>query len=208
MDGSETVGSVGKPFNGCEVKIGEDNEILFKSPAMMKGYYLAPEKTAEALRDGYYHTGDTGFIDEQGCLHVTGRLSEAFKTTKGKFVKPSIIEDVMADISCLGQMCVIGHGMEAPVLLAGLNEVGLSMSREEINALIAKELPELNKRLSAHEYIAQVFIVNDEWTIDNELLTPTMKMKRNAIVERYQPWVESAPASDVVVWETKAAVSA
>lgn len=208
MDGSETVGSVGKPFNGCEVKIGEDNEILFKSPAMMKGYYLAPEKTAEALRDGYYHTGDTGFIDEQGCLHVTGRLSEAFKTTKGKFVKPSIIEDVMADISCLGQMCVIGHGMEAPVLLAGLNEVGLSMSREEINALIAKELPELNKRLSAHEYIAQVFIVNDEWTIDNELLTPTMKMKRNAIVERYQPWVESAPASDVVVWETKATASA
>jgi long-chain acyl-CoA synthetase len=82
------------------------------------------------------------------------------------------------------------------------------MSREEINALIAKELPELNKRLSAHEYIAQVFVVNDEWTIDNELLTPTMKMKRNAIVERYQPWVESAPASDVVVWETKAAASA
>ncbi len=207
-DGTSTPGSVGKAFNGCEMKIGEDNEILFKSQAMMKGYYLEPEKTAEALRDGYYHTGDTGRIDEQGCLHVTGRLSEAFKTTKGKFVKPSIIENVMADIPSLGQMCVIGHGMEAPVLLAGLNEVGAAMSREEVSAQISSELPALNKRLGAHERVAQVFIVGDEWTIDNELLTPTMKMKRNAIVGRYQAMVEAAPADQLVVWEVEEAATA
>jgi long-chain acyl-CoA synthetase len=208
MDGTSTLGSVGKAFNGCEVKIGEDNEILFKSQAMMKGYFLEPEKTAEALRDGYYHTGDTGRIDEQGCLHVTGRLSEAFKTTKGKFVKPSIIEDVMADIPSLGQMCVIGHGMEAPVLLAGLNEAGASMGREAVNTQITSELPALNKRLGAHERVAQVFIVGDEWTIDNELLTPTMKMKRNAIVDRYQAMVEAAPADQIVVWEVEEAATA
>lgn len=202
LDGDPVPGTAGKPFSGCEVKIGEGNEILFKSPAMMKGYYLNPEKTDEVLRDGYYHTGDTGFIDEAGLLHVTGRLSEAFKTTKGKFVKPSNIEDVLADMHALGQMCAIGHGMEAPVLLAGLSESGAAMSRSEVEEEVTRLLPELNNRLAAHERVTQVFIVSEEWTIDNELLTPTMKMKRNAIVDKYQSWVESSSPTQTLVWES------
>ncbi len=201
LEGDPVPGTAGKPFSGCEVKIGEGQEILFKTPAMMKGYYLNQEKTDEVLIDGYYHTGDTGFIDEQGLLHVTGRLSEAFKTTKGKFVKPSNIEDVMADLSCLGQMCAIGHGMEAPVLLAGLSELGAAKSREEIEAEITAELPAINARLPVHERIAQVFLVADEWTIDNELLTPTMKLKRNGIIDRYQSKAEASVPQGLVAWE-------
>lgn len=202
LEGDPVPGTAGKPFSGCEVKIGEGQEILFKTPAMMKGYYLNQEKTDEVLIDGYYHTGDTGFIDEQGLLHVTGRLSEAFKTTKGKFVKPSNIEDVMADLSCLGQMCAIGHGMEAPVLLAGLSELGAAKSREEIEAEITAELPAINARLPVHERIAQVFLVADEWTIDNELLTPTMKLKRNGIIYRYQSKAEASVPQGLVAWES------
>jgi len=200
LDDRVVPGTAGKPFSGCEVKIGEDNEILFKSPAMMKGYYLNPEKTSEVLREGYYHTGDTGFIDDEGLLQVTGRLSEAFKTTKGKFVKPSTIEDVMAELQCLGQMCAIGHGMEAPVLVAGLSETSAGKSRQDLASEIEAVLPELNARLAPHERIAQVYLVSDEWTIDNELLTPTMKMKRNSIIEKYQHAVEHAESS-LVIWE-------
>jgi long-chain acyl-CoA synthetase len=202
LDDNPVPGTAGKPFSGCELKIGDDNEILFKSPAMMKGYYLNQEKTDEVLKDGYYHTGDTGFIDEAGLLHVTGRLSEAFKTTKGKFVKPSNIEDVMADLQLLGQMCAIGHGMEAPVLLAGLSEVGATKARADIEAELIAQLPAINTRLAAHERIAQIFLVADEWTIDNELLTPTMKMKRNSLVTKYQALVEASAVDSTVVWES------
>jgi len=203
LEGDPVPGTAGKPFSGCEVKIGDDNEILFKSPAMMKGYYLNPEKTDEVLKAGYYHTGDTGFIDEAGLLHVTGRLSEAFKTTKGKFVKPSNIEDVMADLQSLGQMCAIGHGMDAPVLLAGLSEVGATKTRDDIEAELTAQLPELNAKLAAHERVSQVFLVDDEWTIDNELLTPTMKMKRNSLVDKYQDLVEARATEKTVAWESE-----
>ncbi len=201
MDEKPALGTAGRPLSGCEVKIGEADEILFKSPAMMKGYYREPEKTAEVLRYGYYHTGDTGFIDEDGLLTVTGRLSESFKTTKGKFVKPTHIEAIMADIPCLGQMCAIGHGMEAPVLLAGLNEVGVSWPPEKIAACITQMLPALNKRLASHERISGVFLVRDEWTIENELLTPTMKIIRNALVKRYESMVLAMPQDAIVAWE-------
>lgn len=108
----------------------------------------------------------------------------------------------MADLSCLGQMCAIGHGMEAPVLLAGLSELGAAKSREEIEAEITAELPAINARLPVHERIAQVFLVADEWTIDNELLTPTMKLKRNGIIYRYQSKAEASVPQGLVAWES------
>jgi len=201
LDEHPTMGTVGRPLTGCEVTIGEGDEILFRSPALMKGYYREPEKTAEVLRDGYYYTGDTGRIDDEGRLTVTGRLGEAFKTTKGKFVKPTHIENVMADIPCLGQMCAIGHGMEAPVLLAGLNELGADWKPEKVESCIIQMLPDLNRRLSHHEQISTVFLVRDEWTIENGLLTPTMKMIRNAIVKRYEAAVNALPGDGAVAWE-------
>jgi long-chain acyl-CoA synthetase len=202
LDNNPVPGTVDTPFSGCEVKIGVENEILFKSPALMKGYYLEPEKTAEVLVDGYYHTGDTGMIDEQGMLHVTGRLSEVFKTTKGKFIKPTYIEDILANIACLGQMCVFGHGLDSPVLLAGLSELGQSMDKQSVKALVESKLAELNQKLEPFERVKQVLIVDDEWTIENEFLTPTMKMRRNIISKHYLPIVNALPEKQTVNWES------
>ncbi|WNC74224.1 AMP-binding protein [Thalassotalea psychrophila] len=201
LDNNPVAGTVGKPFNGCEVKIGADNEILFKSKALMKGYYLEPERTAEVLRDGYYHTGDTGMVDEQGLLHVTGRLSEVFKTTKGKFVKPTNIENILGNINCLGQMCVIGHGLDSPFLLAGLSELGKDMDKQSVTLMIEAKLQELNPQLESFERVKQVLLVKDEWTIENELLTPTMKLRRNSISARYISIVNALPADQGVNWQ-------
>lgn len=195
-------GSVGKTYADNEVKIGEGGEILFKSDAIMRGYYLEPEKTAEVLVDGYYHTGDTGRIDEHGNLHVTGRLSEAFKTSKGKFIKPTQLEQFFGDTAVLGQMCVIGHGMDDPVLLAGLSEAAVDMDRAVVEQTIAEELAAVNAQLEHHEIIKQVFLVKDEWTIESELLTPTLKLRRNVIDARYRPWVEASSGKAAVNWET------
>lgn len=197
-------GSVGKPYSDNEVKIGEGNEILFKSGALMAGYYLEPEKTAEVLRDGYYHTGDTGYLDDNGNLYVTGRLSEVFKTSKGKFVKPTTLETRFGNTKVFGQMCIFGHGLDQPVLLAGLAE---GVSREDtgaIDSLIAEELSVINADLPPHERINNVFVVADEWTIESELLTPTMKMRRNVIDAEYRKWVEKSldgNASQQVHWQ-------
>ncbi|WP_299980885.1 AMP-binding protein [uncultured Pseudoteredinibacter sp.] len=188
-------GSVGKPYSDNEVKIGEGNEILFKSGALMAGYYLEPEKTAEVLRDGYYHTGDTGYLDDNGNLYVTGRLSEVFKTSKGKFVKPTTLETRFGNTKVFGQMCIIGHGMDQPILLAGLAEGVDGSDRTALEATIAEELAAINAELPPHECINNVFIVAEEWTIENELLTPTMKMKRNDIDAEYRKWVEATLAA-------------
>lgn len=197
-------GSVGSTYSDNEVSIGEHNEILFKSRALMKGYYLEPEKTAEVLRDGYYHTGDTGYIDDDGNLHVTGRLSEVFKTSKGKFIKPTTLETRFGDTKVFGQMCIVGHGMDQPILLAGLAEGVDPSLRDELNQQMNSEIESINADLPSHEKISNVFVVNDEWTIESELLTPTMKMRRNAIDAEYRKWIESglkSNGSQLVHWQ-------
>jgi len=194
-------GSVGQTYADCEVKIGEGEEILFKSRAVMRGYYLEPEKTAEVLVDGYYHTGDTGRIDELGNLHVTGRLSETFKTSKGKFVKPTELEKLFGDTEVLGQMCIFGHGMDDPILLAGLSEAAEKMDSADVEAIIGTELAAANAKLQHHEVIKQVFMVKEEWTIESELLTPTMKLRRNILDAKYRPWV-AATTTAGVHWES------
>lgn len=194
-------GSVGQTYDDNEVKIGENNEILFKSRAIMRGYYLEPEKTAEVMEGGYYHTGDTGRIDKDGNLYITGRLSEVFKTSKGKFIKPTLLEAEFGDTQVLGQTCILGHGLDQPVLLAGLSEAAQNMDRQEAQAIIETELAAANQKLEAHEKIPHVFMVADEWTIESELLTPTMKMRRNVIDTKYRAWIEKSVGGNSVVWE-------
>lgn len=199
--GLPTVGSVGKPFSGAAVRIGANDEILFQTPALMSGYYREPEKTAEVLRDGWYYTGDTGFIDAEGDLHVTGRVSEVFKTSKGKFVNPVELENRLAEILLLGQKCVIGHGRDAPVLLAGLSASGAGIARTEAERALSGQLARINQSLPPAAQIRQIFVVCDEWTIAAELLTPTMKLRRKAIEARYRGWVDANPDA-AIVWES------
>ncbi len=175
-------GCVGRPFGaGVEVKLSDAGEILFRSKGLMQGYYLEPEKTAEVLVNGWYQSGDSGRIDEDGNLWVTGRISEVFKTTKGKFIRPLNIEDLFGRTDLLTQYCVFGHGLDQPVIAVTLSEVGQQLDRAALNEKLTTLLAEINAELPAWERIALLFVAKDEWTIGNGLLTPTMKLKRKLI---------------------------
>jgi long-chain acyl-CoA synthetase len=194
-------GCVGKPMSKAEVRVSSEGEILFRSKGLMKGYYKEPEKTAEVLVDGWYRTGDTGRIDENGNLWVTGRISEIFKTSKGKFIKPIALEDMFGRTELLAQFCVCGHGLDQPVMLTTLSEIGRRLDRSTAAARLERLLAEINAELPPYERIKQMFVVADEWSMDNGMLTPTMKLKRKSIEGRFRPWIESSPGDASVVFE-------
>jgi long-chain acyl-CoA synthetase len=183
-------GCIGRPMSeSVEVKLSGDGEIMFRSKGLMMGYYREPEKTAEVLVDGWYMTGDAGKFDEEGNLWITGRVSEVFKTSKGKFVRPTRIEDLFGRSDLLGQFCIMGHGLDQPMLLATLTDAGAKMTESELQRTLHQLLEEVNSELPAWEKVGQVF-VTPEWLIENGLLTPTMKLKRKQIETKYRPQVE------------------
>lgn len=183
-------GCVGQPMDDTvQVRLSDTGEIQFKSKGLMKGYYLNPEKTEEVFDEGWYRTGDSGKIDEDGNYWVTGRISEVFKTSKGKFIVPARLENLFGRDPNLGQFCVLGHGLDQPVILVTLSEMGARKDRSELQAELESRLDEINAELPAHERIGQLFIC-DEWTIENALLTPTMKLKRKQIEDTYRQAIE------------------
>jgi long-chain acyl-CoA synthetase len=196
-------GCVGRPFDETvELRISDEGEIQFRSKGLMKGYYKNPEKTAEVIdEEGWYHTGDSGRLDEEGNLWVTGRIGEVFKSSKGKFVQPVALENHFGRCELLAQLCVFGHGLDQPVLLCSLSESGKKKDRAEVQALLETLLAEVNEVLPPYERLAQIFVTRDEWAIDNGLLTPTMKLKRRPIEERYRPVVEKLLGKASVVFE-------
>jgi long-chain acyl-CoA synthetase len=195
-------GCIGRPFTEqIEVKLSEENEILMRSKALMKEYYKEPGKTAEVLVDGWYHTGDTGRFDEDGDLWVTGRLSEVFKTTKGKFVRPANLENLFGRCELLAQFCVFGHGLDQPAVVVTLSESGLKADRADLTERLSTLLKEINAELPPWERIPQLFIAGSEWTIANGLLTPTMKLKRKFIEERFREWVQANTGKTAIVFE-------
>ena len=180
-----------------EVKLSDDGEIMFRSKGLMMGYYREPEKTAEVLVDGWYMTGDAGKFDEEGNLWITGRVSEVFKTSKGKFVRPTRIEDLFGRSDLLGQFCIMGHGLDQPMLLATLSDAGAKLAEPELKSTLQQLLEEVNSELPPWEKVAQVF-VTPEWLIENGLLTPTMKLKRKQIETMYRPQVEEKLGGEIV----------
>ncbi len=179
---SGCVGQVMDP--GVQLRISDLGEVQFKSKGLMKGYYKNPEKTAEVFDDGWYCTGDSGRFDEDGNLWITGRISEVFKTTKGKFIVPTRLENLFGRCEYLAQFCVYGHGMDQPGLLATLSEAGQDLDKEELQATLEALLAEVNADLPPYERLSRI-VITPEWTIDNGLLTPTMKLKRTQIFEVY-----------------------
>lgn len=194
-------GCVGRPGSNVELKISDAGEVLFRSKGLMKGYYREPAKTAEVIIDGWYHTGDSGRIDEDGCLWITGRISEVFKTTKGKFVRPTDLESRLGRSPLLAQYCVFGHGLDQPALLAFLSESGHRLDRAELKVQLSALLEEVNAELPPWERMPQIFVTREEWGISNGLLTPTMKLRRKQIEQRFRPWVEASQGKGVVVIE-------
>ncbi len=200
-DGTPEPGCAGKPPEGVAVKITDDGEVCFKSDGLMTGYYKDPEKSAEVLVDGWYHTGDSGRFDKNGNLWLGGRISEVFKTSKGKFVRPTELEDRFGAVPHIAQKMALGHGRDYPVMLLNLTEQARAGKRTALKRELERALDEINAELPEHERIAQLFIIRGEWSIENGLLTPTMTLKRHDIESVHAELINAGVGAGRVVWE-------
>lgn len=197
------VGTVGKVLDNVEVKIAEDGEILCKGPNVMMGYYKDQEKTAEEIKNGYFHTGDIGEIDKDGFLRITDRKKEMFKTSGGKYVAPQMIENMMKQSRFIEQVMVIGEGEKMPAAFiqpsfdfvrdwAEIKGYNIGKTNAEIASnpkvieRIQEEVDEINKNFGHWEQVKKFELTPDIWSIDDGHLTPTMKLKRKIILGKYQ----------------------
>jgi len=207
--GRVRVGYVGETVPGVECRISDEGEIQVKSPGMMKGYFKAPELTAEVLtEDGWLRTGDRGEVDELGRLRITGRVKELFKTSKGKYVAPAPIEGKLANHPAIEAVCVGGLGRPQPygLVMLGLEaRKGAAAARAELETALAGHLRAINAELEPHETLAFLAVVHDEWQIENGFLTPSLKIRRAAIEREYEPHLDGwYAAGRDVVWQSKA----
>ena len=195
--------TVGKPLPGTQGKIHPDTgEILMKMGWMMKGYYKDPELTAKTLQDDWLHTGDKGIMDDEGYIKIIGRVKDAFKTTKGKFVVPTVIEGHFSGNDNIEQICVAGLGIPQPLGLVCLSEIGQKADKAAITANLKSELERVNQHLAPHEKISTMVVAKEAWSDTNKMLTPTLKIRRGAINEKYMEKMSDwHHAPDTVVWE-------
>lgn len=197
------LGSVGTAIENVEVKIADDGEILCKGPNVTPGYYKDPELTKEAFdEEGWFHTGDIGHLEEGRFLMVTDRKKEIFKLSNGKFIAPQLLENVFKESPAIDQIMVIGeHEKFASALIAPdfsyfseLKKTGRISSRDHhelvnepaVQTLIASEIDRLNQRLNPHERISRFRLVPDEWSPATGELSPTLKLKRHFIHDKYK----------------------
>ena len=169
----------------------------------MTGYFKDPETTATVFTsDGFLKTGDKGTIDEDGFLTITGRLKDQFKTDKAKFIAPAPIETKLLANKDIEQVCVVGSGIPQPIALIVLSAAAKAKAVEVVVNSLAYSLTEINLSLENYERLAKAVILKEDWTIENGLMTPSLKVKRNEIekihLHRYSSWYR---ATAVVVWE-------
>lgn len=189
---ADKIGCIGRAYSGVDIRIAEDGEIQVKGPCNMKEYYLEPDKTAEVMTpDGYLKTGDKGSIDSDGYIKITGRLKEIFKTAKGKYIAPVPIESKLMANSSIEQVCVTGSKLKQPIGLIVLSDEALKLDKEELEKSLLATLDEVNATLESHAVLDRLVIMQDEWTVDNGLLTPTLKLKRHNLEEHYDSLINS-----------------
>ena len=196
------VGTVGKVIDNVEVRIATDGEILCKGPNVMMGYYKDEKLTNEVIIDGFFHTGDIGVFDAQGFLKITDRKKEMFKTSGGKYIAPQLIENTMKQSRFIEQIMVIGDGQKMPGAIiqpsfdfikewAVIHGIDLGKSNEEIIshekiiARIQEEIDSLNEKFGNWEKVKRFELTPDVWSIEGGQLTPTLKLKRKMVMEKY-----------------------
>ena len=196
-------GTVGQPWPEVDVKCDDNGEILIRHEAMMKGYYKDPVTTAAVMTgDGFLRTGDQGNIDDQGFLTITGRVKDQFKTEKAKFVAPAPIELKLSCNANIDQVCVVGTGLPQPIALVTLTAEGREKSEEVLASEIRHTIETANKSLEKHEHIQVAVILQESWSIENGLMTPSLKIKRNAVEKRYQEkYIEWVKREGKVIWD-------
>ncbi|MCY1393870.1 Long-chain-fatty-acid--CoA ligase FadD15 [compost metagenome] len=199
--GQVRFGTVGRVMPDNQLRIADDGEILYRSPALMTGYYLEPEKSQETLRDGWLHTGDKGQIDADGYLRITGRVKDIFKTSKGRYVAPAPIEGEIAKSHWVEQVCLMGSGLDQPLALIELSPAAREQARAQVETDLLATLEQLNSRLLPHERVSHLLLVREPWTVDNGCMTPTMKIRRNVLEARYAPAVERLDTRQALHWE-------
>ncbi len=204
-DGGFKVGTVGRIIDGVEVKISENDEILVKGPNVMLGYFKNPEKTAEVIKDGYFHTGDKGTVVD-GFLKITGRIKEMFKTSGGKYVIPNLLEDELKQSRFIEQIMVVGESEKMPTAFIqpnfdfvkewakrhdlSFNNLTELTTNQDVIKRIQEEVDNCNLKFGKWERIKRFELTPEEWSIDGGHLTPTMKMKRKVIKEIYKDLYE------------------
>ena len=200
------IGSVGQIIDGVTVKIADDGEILCKGPNVMLGYYKDPKKTAEVMTENFFHTGDIGEVDSEGFLKITDRKKEMFKTSGGKYIAPQVIENQMKQSLFIEQIMVVGENRKMPTALIqpnieyvkqwleskGIKTNSLEESFKESTLIqaIQNDIEGHNKNFGSWEQIKKFKLVPEEWTIEGGHLTPTMKLKRKVVKEKYSNYIE------------------
>lgn len=196
------IGSVGKLIKDTEVKIATDGEILVKGPQVMMGYYKDEELTNEVIKNDFFHTGDIGELDQDGFLKITDRKKEMFKTSGGKYIAPQVVENAMKESFFIEQIMVIGDGEKMPAAFIQINfdfvkdwakrkgfEIGTNTTEiiksSRLLDRIQEEIDIYNKQFGNWEKIKKFELTPDIWSIDSGHLTPTMKLKRKVIKEKY-----------------------
>ncbi len=195
----DKIGAIGSAYGGVDIRIADDGEIQVKAPCNMVGYYKEQEKTDEVFTsDHYLRTGDKGKIDDDGYVFITGRLKDIFKTEKGKYVTPAPIEAKIMENPVVEQVCVTGTNLPQPIALLVLSEEARNSSKDEIGEILAQTLQSVNGTLESHQRLDRVVVFNEEWSIENELLTPTLKVKRHVIEERFKSVILGSYSDKVV----------
>ena len=201
------VGAVGQPLPGVEVKIADNGEIICRGHNVMMGYYKQPELTAEVIdKDGWFHTGDLGKFNEHGLLQITGRMKNLFKTSLGKYVNPDLVEGKFSNSGFVEQIVVLGENQKFAAALirpdfAFLKDWCISheipfttneemIKNEEVKKRYDREVKKLNEGLGEVEKVKKYVLIADEWTIANGILTPTLKVKRKVVMERYNELID------------------
>ncbi|NOI12395.1 AMP-binding protein [Vibrio hepatarius] len=198
---ADKIGSVGNAGPGIELKIAQDDEIMVRSKGLFSGYYKNDIATQESFDvDGWLHTGDIGAIDADGYLTIQGRKKDSFKTAKGKFVAPVPIEKKLFEYSRVEMMCLIGLGLPAPILLVVPHDFP-NFDRARYERTTKKVIDKMNAQLESHEKIKGVLMIKDPWSIENGILTPTLKIKRHVLEQKYHDVGHNWPKDKLVVWE-------
>lgn len=201
--GKIKAGAVGIAHDDVELKIDPDNqELLVRTSLIMNGYYKDEEKTAETIRDGWLYTGDAAKVDEDGYLFITGRVKDTFKTEKGQFIVPAKVENLYGNNEDIEQLCLLGLGMPHPIMVIIPSESGGSKAKDELEESLQTTMKAVNQKLPNYTRVGTMVVSKDPFTVENGLLTPTLKVKRFNVNAKYRDVLRGyCEDSKKVIWE-------